>query len=80
MENTISKELGNLISKNLDLDLFWSICFDIDRVRMIGDYSKATEKYLLKKSFEHKDYIYADDKNKIELENGSIRIVLIKNK
>ena len=78
MGNTISKQLGNLISKNLDLDLFWSIDFDIDRVRMIGDYSKATEKYLLKKAFEHKDYIYADDKDKIELENGSIRIVLIK--
>lgn len=78
MENTMSKKLVNLISKNLDLDLFWSIDFDVDRVRMMADYSKATENYLLKKSFEHKDYIYADDKKRIELENGSIRIILIK--
>jgi hypothetical protein len=75
---TTSKELGNLISQNLDLDLFWSITISEYSISIIGDYSKVTEKYLLKKSFEHKDYLYADDKDKIELQNGSIRIVLIK--
>jgi len=75
---TTSKELGNLISQNLDLDLFWSINISEYSISLIGDYSKATEKYLLKKSFEHKDYLYADDKDKIELQNGSIRIVLNK--
>ena len=49
-----------------------------DSVSIIGDYSKATEKYLLKKSFEQKDYLYADEDNKIEFINGNIRILLIK--
>jgi hypothetical protein len=78
MENSISQELGNLISKSLHLDLFWSITLSNNSVSIIGDYSKATENYLLKKSFEKKDYLYADEKNKIEFINGNIRILLIK--
>jgi hypothetical protein len=78
MENTMTNELGNLISKNLDLNLFFSININKNSIRILGDYSKATLKYLEKKSFEQKDYCYADDKNRFELENGNIRIVLIK--
>ena len=78
MENSISQVLGNLISKSLHLELFWSITLSNDSVSIIGDYSKATEKYLLKKSFEQKDYLYADEDNKIEFINGNIRILLIK--
>jgi hypothetical protein len=44
----------------------------------MGDYSKNTIKHLLKKSFVQKDYIYADDESRLEFENGSIRVVLVK--
>lgn len=78
MENSISQVLGNLISKSLHLELFWSITLSNDSVSIIGDYSKSTENYLLKKSFEKKDYLYADEKNKIEFINENVRILLIK--
>jgi hypothetical protein len=77
-ENHIQQEFKNLISKKLDLDLFWSISIDRKSVRILGDYSENTIKHLLKKSFVQKDYIYADDENRLEFENGSIRVVLVK--
>jgi hypothetical protein len=78
LQNYIQQEFKNLISKKLDLNLFWSISIDRKSVRIMGDYSENTIKYLLKKSFVQKDYIYADDENRLEFENGSIRIVLVK--
>ena len=78
MEKTTNYQLGNLISKNLDLDLFFAIIIYKDEVRLQSYYSKSIEKYLLKKSFEKKDCLYQNDKLKLEFENGSIRIVLTK--
>lgn len=84
MGDTMTKSLGNLISKNLDLNLFFSITINETSIRILGYYSKATLKYLEKKSFVQKDFCYADDKTRIELEYDyeleyeNIRIVLIK--
>jgi hypothetical protein len=78
LQNYIQQEFENLISKKLDLNLFWSISIDRKSVRIMGDYSKNTIKHLLKKSFVQKDYIYADDESRLEFENGSIRVVLVK--
>jgi hypothetical protein len=80
MEKTTNYQLGNLISKNLDLDLFFAIIIYKDEVRLSSYYSKSIEKYLLKKLFEKKDYLYQNDKSKLEFENSSIRVVLHKNK
>jgi len=78
LQNYIQQEFENLISKKLDLNLFWSISIDRKSVRIMGDYSKNIIKHLLKKSFVQKDYIYADDESRLEFENGSIRVVLVK--
>ena len=78
MENTINTEFKNLISKKLDLNLFFAISIDRNSVRLMGDYSENTVKYLYKKSFVQKDYLYADDESRLEFENGSVRIVLVK--
>ena len=80
MGKTTNYQLGNLISKNLDLDLFFAIIIYKDEVRLSSYYSKSIEKYLLKKLFEKKDYLYQNDKSKLEFENSSIRVVLHKNK
>jgi hypothetical protein len=78
MGNTINTEFKNLISKKLDLDLFWSISIDRNSVRIIGDYSESLVKYLYEKSFEEEDYLYSDDEDRLEFENGSIKVLLIK--
>jgi hypothetical protein len=78
METTINTEFKNLISKKLDLDLFWSISIDRNSVRIIGDYSESLVKYLYEKSFEEEDYLYSDDEDRLEFENGSIKVLLIK--
>jgi len=80
MEHTITQKLRNLLSENLNLDLFYSINIGYNGTRLIAEYSKHLEEYLLYKSFQQKDYIYEDDFEKVELENadGSVRIVLMK--
>ena len=72
--------MKTLLSENLNLDLFYSINIGYNGTRLIAEYSKYLEEYLLYKSFQQKDYIYEDDFEKLELENadGSVRIVLMK--
>ena len=80
MENTMTQKMKTLLSENLNFDLFFSISISINGTRLVAEYSKVLEEYLLRKSFQQKDYIYEDDFEKLELENadGSVRIVLMK--
>lgn len=76
----MNQNLRNLLLENLNLDLFYSISIGYNGTRLISDYSEDLEKYLLKKSFHQKDYLYEDNLERLELENvdGSVRIVLMK--
>jgi hypothetical protein len=80
MEHTMTQQMKTLLSENLNFDLFFSISISINGTRLVAEYSKDLEEYLLRKSFQQKDYIYEDDFEKLELENadGSVRIVLMK--
>lgn len=80
MEHTMTQQMKTLLSENLNLDLFYSINIGYNGTRLISEYSKHLEEYLLHKSFQQKDYIYEDDFEKVEFENvdGSVRIVLMK--
>ena len=79
MENTMTQQMKTLLSENLNLDLFYSIDIRFNSTRLLADYSQELEEYLLEKSYQHKDYLYEDDSEKIELENadGTVRIVLM---
>ena len=56
----MNKNLGFLISLGLDLDLFYSINIGEYDIRLIGDYSRKLNTYLLSKEFDIEDYLYAD--------------------
>jgi len=79
MEKRMSLNLQNLLLENLNLDLFYSISIGYNGTRLLAEYSKVLEEYLLQKSFHKKNYMYEDDLETIELENvdGSVRIVLM---
>jgi len=79
MQNTMTQQMNNLLSENLNLDLFYSIDIRFNTTRLLADYSEDLEEYLLEKSFQQKDYLYEDDFDKVELENpdGTVRIVLM---
>jgi hypothetical protein len=79
MEHTMTQQMKTLLSENLNFDLFFSISISINGTRLVAEYSKDLEEYLLRKSFQKKDYIYDDDSEKLELENAdaSVRIVLM---
>jgi hypothetical protein len=80
MENTMNQRMKQMLSENLNFDLFYSISISTNGTRLIAEYSEVLEKYLLNKSFEQKDYLYADDDEKLELQNSdaSVRVVLMK--
>lgn len=80
IEHTMNQQMKNLLSENLNLDLFYSIDIRFSSSRLLADYSQELEEYLLEKSYQHKDYLYENDSEKIELENakGTVRIVLMK--
>lgn len=79
MQNTMTQQMNNLLSENLNLDLFYSIDIRFNTTRLLAEYSEDLEEYLLEKSFQQKDYLYKDDFDKVELENadGTVRIVLM---
>lgn len=79
MQNTMTQQMNNLLSENLNLDLFYSIDIRFNTTRLLAEYSEDLEEYLLEKSFQQKDYLYEDDFDKVELENsdGTVRIVLM---
>lgn len=75
----MTQQMNNLLSENLNLDLFYSIDIRFNTTRLLAEYSEDLEEYLLEKSFQQKDYLYEDDFDKVELENadGTVRIVLM---
>lgn len=75
----MTQQMNNLLSENLNLDLFYSIDIRFNTTRLLAEYSEDLEEYLLEKSFQQKDYLYKDDFDKVELENadGTVRIVLM---
>jgi hypothetical protein len=72
--------MKQLLLENLNFDLFYSISVSTNGTRLLAEYSEDLEQYLLKKSFQQKDYLYEDNLERVELENidGSVRIVLMK--
>ena len=80
MEHTMNNHLRNLLLENLNLNLFYSMNIGYNGTRLLAEYSEDLEQYLLKKSFQQKDYLYEDNLERVELENidGSVRIVLMK--
>jgi hypothetical protein len=74
----MNKNLGFLISLGLDLDLFYSINIGEYDIRLIGDYSRKLNTYLLSKEFDIEDYLYADKPKNFEYKKNNCRILLIK--
>ena len=77
MEKQISKRLGLLIGLNLNLNLFYSLtCTEYD-TRLQGNYSLKLKKYLIENGFEQYEYLYKNEKDKLEFKKENIRVVLI---
>ena len=74
----MNKNLGLLISLGLELDLFFSLSIGEYDVRLIGDYSKKLENYVLSKGFVKYDYLYADNPKYIEFNKDGSAIILVK--
>jgi len=77
-ENSISlnRQIGNLISENINLNFFFNLDIDKTRIKLLGYYSEELERYLLKKNFDYHNYLYRDDKDKIEYKLENIHVVL----
>ncbi len=77
MENKISKRLGLLIGLNLNLNLFYSLTFTEYDTALQGNYSPKLKKHLIENGFEQYEYLYKDEKDKLEFKKEKIRVVLI---
>ena len=77
MENQISKRLGLLIGLNLNLNLFYSLTFTEYDTALQGNYSLKLKKHLIENGFEQYEYLYKNEKDKLEFKKEKIRVVLI---
>jgi hypothetical protein len=77
MISTVLQEL-----KNLELITDYFFCFNIQsgKGRFIGWYTPDLELYLIDKGFYKFDYLYADNDENHEYQNGCIQIVLSEQK
>ena len=77
MENKISKNLGLLIGLNLNLNLFYSLTFTEYDTALQGNYSLKLKKHLIENGFEQYEYLYKNEKDRLEFKKENIRVVLI---
>lgn len=77
MENQISKNLGLLIGLNLNLNLFYSLTFSEYDTALQGNYSLKLKKHLIDNGFEQYEYLYKNEKDRLEFKKENIRVVLI---
>lgn len=77
MENQISKRLGLLIGLNLNLNLFYSLTFTEYDTALQGNYSLKLKKHLIENGFEKYEYLYKNEKDRLEFKKENIRVVLI---
>jgi len=77
MENQISKRLGLLIGLNLNLNLFYSLTFTEYDTALQGNYSLKLKKHLIENGFEQYEYLYKNEKDRLEFKKENIRVVLI---
>ena len=77
MEKQISKRLGLLIGLNLNLNLFYSLTFTEYDTALQGNYSLKLKKHLIENGFEQYEYLYKNEKDRLEFKKENIRVVLI---
>ena len=54
---SLNRQLGCLISENINLNYFFNLDIDKTRIKLLGYYSEELEQYLLKKNFDYCNYV-----------------------
>lgn len=78
MKKQMRKNLGKLVSLNLDLEKYFTISFTNTSIDMQGDYKEETEQELLKAGFERYEYLYHDREDRLEYKLENVRVLLNK--